>query len=72
MLRRPASALTTSTVLAALEPLVDLLQLDLDEVLSLTITHREVRVQLVPMERGKQLRNARVRVSWPIARDPSR
>lgn len=57
-------------MLDALEPLVDLMQLDLDEVLSLTITPKEVRVHLVPMQRGRRVSNARVRVVWPIALDP--
>jgi hypothetical protein len=71
VLRRPARALTTSAMLEALEPLTDLLQLDLDEVLSLTITPKEVRVHLIPSQRGRRVDNARVRVSWPIAHDPA-
>lgn len=70
VLRRPARTLTRSAMLDALEPLVDLMQLDLDEVLSLTITPKEVRVHLVPMQRGRRVHNARVRVVWPIALDP--
>lgn len=70
VLRRPSRPLTRSTVLEALEPLVDLLQLDLDDVLSLTIAPREVRVHLIPRTRGKRTQNARVRVTWPIADDP--
>lgn len=70
VLRRPTRPLTRSTVLEALEPLVDLLQLDLDDTLSLTITPREVRVQVRPRHRGKPQENARVRVTWPIAADP--
>lgn len=70
VLRRPTRPLTRSTVLEALEPFVDLLQLDLDDVLSLTIAAREVRVHLVPRTRGKPQPNARVRVTWPIAADP--
>lgn len=71
VLRRPARTLTRSAMLEALEPLVDLMQLDLDEVLSLTVTPREVRVHLVPRHRGKPVHNARVRVVWPIAHDPA-
>lgn len=70
VLRRPARTLTRSAMLEALEPLVDLMQLDLDEVLSLTVTPKEVRVHLVPQHRGKPVHNARVRVVWPIALDP--
>ncbi len=70
VLRRPTRPLTRSTVLEALEPLVELLQLDLDDVLSLTIAPREVRVHLIPRTRGKPQPNARVRVTWPIAYDP--
>lgn len=57
-------------MLEALEPLVDLLQLEMDDVLSLTIAPREIRVHTVPRFRGKRLHNARVRVTWPIADDP--
>lgn len=70
VLRKPTRPLTRSVVLEALEPLVDLLQLELDDTLSLTIAAREIRVHLVPRFRGKPQRNARVRVTWPIADDP--
>lgn len=70
VLRKPTRALTRSVVLEALEPFVDLLQLELDDVLSLTIAPNEIRVHLIARERGKRLHNARVRVSWPIAGDP--
>ena len=70
VLRRPTRPLTRSTVTEALEPLVDLLQLDLDDTLSLTIAPREIRVHLMPRHRGRRLDNARVRVVWPITTDP--
>ncbi len=70
VLRRPTRPLTRSTVVEAIEPLVDLLQLDLDDTLSLTIAAREIRVQIVPRHRGKRLHGARVSVKWPIADDP--
>lgn len=72
VLRRPTRPLTRSTVLEAIEPLVDLLQLELDDTLSLTIAAREIRVQLVPRHRGKRIDGARVSVKWPIAEDPAR
>lgn len=71
VLRKPTRPLTRSTVQEALEPLIDLLQLDLDDTISLTIAPREVRVHLVARERGKIIRGARVRVTWPIASDPA-
>lgn len=70
VLRRPSRPLTRSVVNEALEPLVDLLQLDLDDCVSLTIAAREVRVHLIPRTRGRRQPNARVRVVWPIAYDP--
>lgn len=70
VLRRPTRPLTRSTVLEALEPLTELLQLDLDDTISLTIAAREIRVHLIPRTRGKRQPNARVRVTWPIAFDP--
>lgn len=70
VLRTPSSPLTRSNVLAALEPFVDLLQLDLDDVLSLTIARTEIRVQMIPRTRGRLQHNARVSVKWPIAYDP--
>lgn len=69
VLRKPTRPLTRSTVFAAIEPLVDLLQLDLDDTISVTIAPTEVRVHLKARERGKQLARARVRVTWPIAED---
>jgi hypothetical protein len=66
-LRRPDSPLTEPDLLAALAPVLELLNLDADDVESLTITKTRVRVVLVPRTRGRRQHDSRVRVSYPVS-----
>jgi hypothetical protein len=46
---------------------LELLNLDPDDVESLTITKTRVRVVLVPRTRGRRQHDSRVRVSYPVS-----
>lgn len=68
-LRRPSQPITRTQLLDAMQPLLELIQADAEDVASLNITHGTVRVQLVPRTRGKRQLDSLLRVSYRVVWD---
>jgi hypothetical protein len=69
-LQRPPEPITTSSLLAALQPLADVLGLpELDDVLSIHLSESKVAVTVIPRHRGRRQHDSRLRVVYPVVYD---
>jgi hypothetical protein len=70
-LQRPPEPITTSSMAAAVQPLLDLLGISsLDDVRSIHVYDSRIRVAVVPRHRGRRQHDSVVSVTYPVAFDP--
>lgn len=69
-LQRPPEPITTSSLAAAVQPLLDLLGLpDMDDVISVHVTGDRVSIVVVPRHRGRRQHDSRVRATYHVTWD---
>lgn len=69
-LQRPPNPITTTTLEAALQPLLDVLGLpDASDLVSIHVGTSKVAVVVVPRHRGKRQHDARLRATYPVVYD---
>lgn len=66
VLRRPAKPLTHKALLEALQPLLDLLDADADDLQAVNVTHGSVRLTVVPRFKGKRQLDQVLRVTYSV------
>ena len=69
-LQRPPEPITTTAMLAALQPLLDLLGIEsADDVRSVHVYDSRIRVSVVPRHRGRRQHDSVVNVTYPVTFD---
>jgi hypothetical protein len=69
-LQRPAEPITTTSLQAALQPLLELLGLpDGEDVLSIHVGPSRVALVVIPRHRGRRQHDSRLRVTYPVVYD---